>query len=192
MRTSRAFLGIVGLIAASLGAARAQSPGFENVLAAASLDFDNDGAMDRAVLVRGDESADLYLYLGDADPSAPPGKMKLALVKKDFIFSGLMWGTLPTLSVTDKGSLVVRAENSAIGRNKWSMALTVALRSGEFLVLGLTYNTYDALDPKAGGNCDLNLATGKGTRNGKLVTFAARPIKVAEWSEDSLPRECRF
>jgi len=87
---------------------------------------------------------------------------------------------------------VVKSENSAIGRDRWEQALTIARRSGEFVVLGVTYSSRDTLDPKAGGNCDINLATGKGTRNGKAVAIPANPIKVADWTDDSLPKDCRF
>ena len=192
MRLSRTLVRSLAVCVLSSGLARAQTPPFEKVLSAVTLDFNNDATMDRAVLAQGEDGADLYLYLGDADTAAPAGKMKLALLKKNFVFSGLLWGTLPGLAVNGKGSLVVKAENSAIGRNKWDEALAIGWRGGDFLVLGLTYASRDGLDPRAGGNCDLNLATGKGTRNGKPVTFAPRPVKVADWSDDSLPKDCQF
>ena len=172
-------------------AALAQTPAIGNVLSAVTLPFNGDGAMDRAVLVNNEEGADLYLFLaGDAAPTpAGPG---LALVKKNFVWSGGMWGSLPNLSTNGKSSLIVNSENMAVGRNKWRQALTVARRNGEFVVIGVTYTAFDTLDPKAGGVCDINLATGKGTRNGKPVTLAPAAIKVADWSEDNLPKACQF
>jgi hypothetical protein len=183
---------------ATTGYASAQSPKpadalrIENVLSASTLSFRNDGSMDRAVLVGGEDGADLYLYLAQTAPGGGPDALKLALAKKNFVWSGAMWGTLPSLSQNGKGSLIVKSENTGIGRNKWEQALTVAWRNNEFLVVGVTYHSFDGLDPKAGGSCDLNLVTGKGTRSGKPVTFAPKPMKVADWSDDSLPKECRF
>ena len=169
--------------------ARAQTPNFANVLSAVTLPFNNDGAMDRAVLVNSEDGADLYLYLAsDAPPVAP----KLALVKKNFVWSGGMWGSLPSLSTNGKSSLIVKSENMAVGRNKWEQSLTVARRNGEFVVIGVTYTAFDTLNPDAGGVCDINLATGKGTRNGKPVSVPAAAIKVADWSEDKMPKACRF
>ena len=169
--------------------ARAQTPNFANVLSAVTLPFNNDGAMDRAVLVNSEDGADLYLYMADdTTPSSP----KLALVKKSFVWSGGMWGSLPSLATNGKGSLIVKSENMAVGRNKWEQSLTVARRNGEFVVIGVTYTAFDTLDPKAGGSCDINLATGKGTRNGKPASVAAGAIKVADWSEDKMPKACQF
>lgn len=176
--------------------ARAQTPStpprVEDVIAVANLDFNNDAIMDRALLVRGEEDADLLIFLGDGAPDAPPGRMKPALVRKGFVFMGAMWGTTPSLAVNDRGSLIVTSRNDSIGRNRWEQTLTVVWRNGEFLVVGVTRAERDTLDLKAGGKCDINLSTGKGTRNGKAVSVAARPVRVADWSDDSLPRECRF
>jgi hypothetical protein len=170
-------------------AARAQAPAIANVLSAVTLPFNNDGAMDRAVLVNNEDGADLYLFLADdSTPSTP----KLALVKKNFVWSGGMWGSLPSLSTNGKGSLIVKSENMAVGRNKWEQSLTVARRNGVFVVIGVSYTAYDTLDPKAGGTCDINLATGKGARNGKPVTMTPAMIKVADWSEDNMPKACQF
>ena len=163
----------------------------ENVLAAVTLSFRNDGAMDRAVLVAGEDGADLYLFLAKSAADGPD-KLELALAKTNFVWKGSMWGTLPDLAATDRGSLIVRSRNLAIGRDKWEQALTIAWRDGDFRVVGVTYSSHDGLDPKAGGSCDLNLVTGKGSRDGKPVATAARATKVADWTDDSLPAECRF
>ncbi len=61
-----------------------------------------------------------------------------------------------------------------------------------FQVVGITFASHDGLDPKAGGACDLNLATGRGMRNGKPVSFIAAPIKLVDWSDEKMPKECAF
>ncbi len=184
-------LGLTAGVACLPAIAQTAAPKIEDVLAAATVNFNNTGTMDRAVLAQGADGADLYLFLGDDSAGAPP-KMTLALVKKSFVWTGAMWGALPSLEVNDKGSLVVKSENTAIGRDRWQQAATVVRRGGEFVVIGLTYSANDTLDPKAGGSCDLNLATGKGVRNGKPVTFPAKPVKVADWDAYNLPKECQF
>jgi hypothetical protein len=58
-------------------------------------------------------------------------------------------------------------------------------RDEQFLIAGISNSERDPLDPKAGGNCDINLLSGKGLRNGK-------PIPLSDWSDEKLPQECNF
>jgi hypothetical protein len=188
----RAFYRIViAVIAAFALPARAQTPGFERVLSAVTLSL-QDGATDRAVLVDNrDTGADLYIYLS-VDAAKADAPLKPALVKKDAAWSGVMWGTRPTLDVSDKGSLFVKSGNEAIGRGRWSQTLTVIYRNNDFIVAGLTRSARDTLDLKAGGSCDLNFLTGKGKRNGKPAKTKFPATKLADWSDEKLPKECGF
>jgi hypothetical protein len=182
-------------IAAFLGVAlpaRADIQGLERVLSAVTLNFQDNGATDRAVLVDNQDSgADLYIYLSldDATPDAP---VKPALVKKAAAWSGATWGTSPSLEISNKGSLLIKSDNTSIGRDRWSQTLTVVYRNKEFVVAGITYNTFDTLKSEAGGSCDLNLLTGKGLRNGKPVETKFPAVKLADWSDEKLPNECKF
>lgn len=172
--------------------AHAQSQSYEKVLSAVTLDFSNSGRQDRAVLAQNDDSAaDLYLYLLKDDPKGDSA-LALAETKKSVVFSGGAWGQIPSLETNGKGSLLIKSENDAIGRDRWSQTLTVVYRNKEFLIGGVSYTSRDTLDPNAGGSCDLNLLTGKGLRNGKPVQGKLTPIRLADWSEDKLPKECRF
>jgi hypothetical protein len=103
-----------------------------------------------------------------------------------------MAGTIPSLQVNPQGSLVVSSENIGIGRNKWEQKLTIVYRNNEFIVAGLTYSSRDTLDPKAGGNCDVNFLSGKGTRGGKPFALTGKPPRLADWADESLPKECQF
>ena len=170
----------------------AAMPGIADVVSVATVEFNDGGLLDRAMLVRDEDSVDLYLFKGMLNPDGSDGKLELAQIKKNIAWSGALWGTLPSLSVNGRGSLLVHSENSAIGRDKWQQTLTIAMRGGALAVVGVSYSSYDGLDPKAGGSCDLNLVTGKGLRNGKPVSFPAGAVKVADWSDDSLPKDCRF
>ena len=172
--------------------ARAETPAYANVLSAVTLDFTGDGAQDRAVLVLNDNSsADLYLYLVKDDAKGESA-LALAQSKAGIAFSGGMWGQLPSLESNGKGSLMIKSMNDSVGRDRWSQTLTIVYRNKEFLVAGISFTARDTLDPKAGGSCELNLLTGKGLRNGKPVQGKPAPIRLADWSDDKLPKECRF
>lgn len=170
--------------------ARAAEPRLQDVLSAVTLSFGSDGAFDRAVLTQSDDGADLAIYRGVPAPEKDAPTLKPVFTKAGLVWSGQMWGTLPSLSVNGRGSLVVSSENDAIGRDRWHQALTIAYRDGRFVVVGITHDSRDTLDPKAGGSCDLNLATGQGSAMGRPVTFPAAPIPLADWSDDRLPKLC--
>lgn len=170
--------------------AAAQTPGLDRVLSAVTPNFGDDG-YDLAVLVDNlDDGADLYVYLG-LDRNKPDAT-KPALVKKNAAWTGSMFGTRPTLALNDKGSLLIKSSNESVGRSRWSQTLTVVYRNKAFVVAGLTHEENDTLDSKAGGSCDLNLLTGKGSRNGKRVEFKPETIALADWSDEKLPKDCRF
>ncbi len=159
----------------------------EKVLSSVTADWNDDARMDRAVLVEGDGVADLIVYLSDGDNGMMP-----AAYAPGMVGSGINWGTLPGLVLTAKNGLQVHSENDAIGRYRWDQVLTLAWRNGQFVVAGITYAVRDTLNTEAGGGCDINLLTGKGTSNGKAVTVAAAAIPVAQWSDDKLPAACQF
>ncbi len=174
------------------GVARAE-PRLQDVLSAATLSFGEDGALDRAVLTQnGDAGADLTIFRAVPAPDGVAAALKPTPFKKAMVFSGQMWGTLPSLSVNGKGSLVIASANDAIGRDRWTQTLTVVLRGGAFVIAGITHTSHDTLDPKAGGgSCDLNLLTGKGTADCKPVKETLAPIPLSDWCDDRLPKACQ-
>lgn len=139
----------------------------------------------RAVLVETDGAADLYLFADMGE-----GWTKAAFAPA-IVWRGLMAGTDPSLEVADNGSLKVMSENSSIGRDRWTQTLTIAYRGGGFVVAGYTFSYYDTLDPDAGGICDVNLLSGRGTHKDAAFKtgFAAR--SVSAWTMDTMPPECR-
>lgn len=181
----------------SLPAFASESISPDSVLSAQTLDFNNDGLFDRATLTerRSDDGvtdgADLYLYVS-APTSEDQSKRKLALLKQNAAWSGIMWGTTPSLESSAKGSLLLKSGNDAIGRGRWEQVLTIVYRDNQFIVAGLTYTSRDTLDPKGGGSCDLNLLTGKGKRNGKSVKHNVKALPLADWDTENLPKECQF
>ncbi len=185
---------LAAIFAASLAdGRRPRGARLQDVVSAATLSFGDDGAFDRAVLTQnGDAGADLTIFRAVPAPDGSAAALKPAVFQKAVVFSGQMWGTLPSLAVSGKGSLVIASANDAVGRDRWSQKLTVVLRDGALVIAGITHASRDTLDPKAGASsCDLNLLTVKGTSNGKPVTEKLSPIPLADWSHDKLPKACQ-
>ncbi|PPD42706.1 MAG: hypothetical protein CTY15_11705 [Methylocystis sp.] len=183
------------MIAATLlttSAAQAEQPDYSRVVSTVTLSFEG-GDTDRAVLVEnGDAGADLYIYRA-LEPARDLTKpQKPAFVKKDAAWSGAMWGQRPSLETNAKGSLLIKSENSGIGRDRWSQTVTVVYRNKEFVVAGLTRESYDTLDPNASHSCDLNFLSGKGKKDGKAIEVRGAVKKLADWSDAELPKECAF
>lgn len=187
----RRFMIVAGAL---LSAAAAQAePDFSVVLDSETLSFE-DGGDDRAVLVEnGDFGADLYIYRGlepARDISKPP---KPALVKKGVAWSGGSFGSRPSLETSAKGLLLIKSENTSVGKDRWTETITVVYRNKEFVVAGLTREEYDTLDPNVNHSCDLNFLTGKGKRNGKAIEVKTPLRKLADWSDEKAPpKECVF
>lgn len=187
---SRHLILATALVAAS--AAHAE-PDYSRILDVETFSAEGNGDTDRAVLVEnGDSGADLYIYRAldaSADPAKPP---KPALVKKNAAWDGGMWGSRPSLESNAKGSLLIKSENTGIGRDKWTQTVTVVYRNGAFIVAGLTRNAYDSLEPNSAHSCDLNFLSGKGKKDGKAIEVKSPAAKLADWSDDALPKECVF
>jgi len=145
----------------------------------------------KAVLVSGEDGADLYLYDGDS------WDRTLALHRPNIAWSS-QGADLASLSLGPKDSLRVHSHNSGIGRTRWETTLTIVKREGQYLVGGFTHSWYDTITIGQDGNplsgtCDLNLFTGKGDRDGKPVKTAFKATAVAKWSVDGgTPAECQW
>ena len=118
--------------------------------------MDDDGIMDRVVVVPDPESTnvDLSIYLGAGDGKLDPSR------KPTFRRQGLAldW---PLLAVEGKGkgSLVIVSGCGGCS-NDYSTTLTIVYRDGEFLVGGYTYQWETR---ESAGTCDINFLTGQGT-----------------------------
>ncbi len=156
-----------------------------------TLDIDNEGKMDRAVLVRHPEGAqaDLYIYLGAGDEKLDLSR-KPSFLKKDLIEEGLI-----SLESKGKGSLLVHYGCGGCS-NDYETTLTIVHRGGEFLVAGFTFGW----DTRNGvGSCDI--LTGKGVVSDGLgeeqqikpIKEKFTPVKLADWSDDKFkfPKACK-
>nr|CAA6824702.1 MAG: Unknown protein [uncultured Thiotrichaceae bacterium] len=160
-------------------------------ISAVTTDWDEDAGFDRAILVDAghEDGADLYIYLSGAADSDDEN-MELHLFKPGLAWSGTMWGQQPRLSLNDRGSLMIHTENTGVGRSAWNQKLTIAWRNNQFVVAGYTYDSYDRLDPDNVLNCDLNLLTGKGIKNGKAVTSPVTKVPLKEWDQAAIEAVC--
>ena len=158
------------------------------VIAEVTTDINGDGIPDRAVLTGADAEVGLAVYLsaGGQLPAKP------TVYNPVIGWSGGMSGQIPTLTANARGSLIAVFENDSVGRSRWRQQLTIAFRKGDLLIAGYTFAGRDTLDPKEGGNCDINFLSGKGMRNGKAVAVSTAPVTLAAWSDQSIPTPCIF
>ncbi len=185
---------IAALAAAPMAACAQDEPPFE-----ITLDMDNDGQVDRAMITTNpdDGSADLSLYLAPGNGKLDPAR------KPDFVKKTLTEDRVLALEDKGKGSLVVTSCFGCGANKSWEAKLTIVWRGGKFLVAGYSRD-WDWNVQKADGSvettlggCDINFLTGKGVvskdlDDGKPVTGKFVPIALADWSDDSRPEPCEF
>jgi hypothetical protein len=138
----------------------------------------------RASLVEVDGGVDLYIHL-EAD-----GEMQLAAHARGVAWRGGMAGQQPELEIAENDSLRLVSQNESIGRDRWRQVLTIAFRDGRFVVAGFTHASRDTLDPDSAGECDVNLLTGRGIRDGRKFRTDLRALPVEDWTMDTLPGQC--
>jgi hypothetical protein len=193
---------IRGLLTLMFGFAAAPTTSFsqaavniapDSIISVASFDWNGDGTSDRAILTEGAAgNTDLYIYLS-APAQNNNQQRELALVKQDAAWwGGGGPGSQPSLEVNPKGSLLLMSGNWGIGRDRWEQTLTIAYRNDQFIVAGITLEVRDTLDHSAGGNCDLNLLTGRGTRNGRGVDIGAQTILLSTWKDERRVELCQL
>jgi hypothetical protein len=179
-------------------------PGLK-ALSEVTLDIDNDGAMDRAVLVDDSESGvvNLYIYLAAGDE-------KLDLSRKpNFLKKEITEGSIFDRGLASKGkrSLTVTSCYGCGANKSWNETLTIVYRGGKFLVAGYTRDwDWNSHIRKADGEwdvetlmggCDINFLTGKGVASegldgGKPLKGKFKPVKLSDWSEEKRPKACEF
>lgn len=181
----------------AVSAAQAEAPQVapDRIIAVLTGDWNEDGNADAALLIRSEtDLADLVILTGDGIHGLQPAATASAV-----IFAGPMAGQAPTLSPRTPSSFVVTMEQTAIGRTPWNTDITIAFRSGAFVVAGFTHNFYDRLE-HASGFCDVNLLSGdwelrsspgaeaEETQRTGLTRMSALPIEAL--SESFMPAVC--
>ena len=154
-----------------------------------TLDIDNDGKLDRAVLVPTDgRNADLHIYLGAGDGLLDLS-LKPSIVKKDITANFTL-----AFEANKKGSLVVSYGCGGCS-NTTATTLTIVHRNGAFLVGGYTY-AWETRD-FGEGTCDINFLTGKATlaKDGgktRAIKGTFKPVKLADWDDERHVKVCGF
>ena len=156
--TGCAALVLAGPVLAELAADEAAV--LPRILSAVPVEIsDAHNGQERAILLRGADpdaaSADLVILAG-----APDGREGQAiLIARDLVFAGTMAGQVPWLEVSAQGSLLVKSEQTGIGRSPWEETLTLAERGGQVVVAGYTLNRWDRITAGS-ARCDWNLLGG--------------------------------
>ncbi|MCR6498581.1 hypothetical protein MUO32_06025 [Shinella sp. CPCC 101442] len=157
----------------------------DRIVAMASGDWNKDGMADLAVIATpGDDSGDdngLYVYLAKPEEN----RLTLALSLPNSVWGNLtMYGQEPEVAALANGSFTLTTKNDSVGRDRWRQSLTVAYRNFDFIVAGYTYSAYDTLNPDGGGECDLNVLTGKGKSSGRPVAGQAQFVLLKDWQDE--------
>ena len=97
-------------------------------------------------------------------------------------------GQVPEIALADNGSVQVTSMNEAVGRDRWTLTLTIAYRDDSYRVAGYTYIWRDTLDLANNGVCDVNLLTGRGevsVDGGAKQQFSQSlpAMPVGDWTE---------
>ena len=141
-----------------------------------------------------DGEAETYSILDNGTGSVD---LSVETVSGPLIFPGVAWtgemaGQEPGLSLSPSGSVLLTSQNDAVGRDRWTLTLTIAQREGALRIAGITYARRDTLDPETGwGICDLNLLSGRGVIEGptgkqEVAVPGPAPL-LSDWQESDLP-----
>lgn len=171
--------------------ARAETVAYDRVLSAVTMRFEPQAGEDRALLIADDKNkADLYIFRGVDTAQSP---MTPSLIKKDVCWNGpKLSGQRPALAVKEKGALLIHSGESFNNRRE-DQSLTIMYRDKDYYVVGVTRAAEGQYDNEYQKNsCDINLLTGKGRANGKSVRVKPQPVKLSEWTEETLPDDCAF
>ncbi|WP_051520965.1 hypothetical protein [Rubellimicrobium mesophilum] len=154
-----------------------------------TADLDKDGAPETySLLDNGTGTVDLTVESASGTTTFP-----------GVAWTGGMAGQEPDLSLSPAGSVLLASRNDSVGRDRWTLVLTIAQRDGALKVAGITYERRDTLDPEMGwGTCDLNLLSGRGVIEGpggrQEIAVPGPAPRLSDWQESDLtevlPAEC--
>jgi len=141
------------------------------------------GSQARAALVRNQETGDLNFVIVETI-----GGRDYLTVENDKL--GLSELTNARLSVNRSGSVLISSNNQNFpSRDMWNRTLTVSLRNNYFVLSGFTLDYTDTAKGKT-LNCDLNLLTGRGIRNGFKVPLSHSAPMISRVEESEMFYTC--
>ncbi len=185
-----AFASATLVLALAVPSARADNGAPREPPQAVTLDMDKDGKMDLATLtVSGDGSVELRIFMA-VSSVVPDASRKPDIIKNDIAGASFNW-----LESNGDGSLVVKYGCGGCSDDTVT-ALTIIHRGGEFLMsrYALDWDTRNGI-----GSCEVDFFMGKGVMTQGLdgeVTKRFKkkfgPLKLADWSDEMQPEECKF
>lgn len=116
-------------------------------------DVDGDGQEDRIIA----DTSDLMMMTSLTIETSSSGEYQI---------NSVFFGSVPVISVSDRGSVFVDVTPDDLSESR----LTLVLREGQFLVAGVTSRWRERYDSETVEECDVNLLTGRGVRNGEAYT----------------------
>ncbi len=149
-----------------------------NIISAVGVNWNSSSSF-KAVLIREDEYAALYIFRGPFD-QAPLAYAPQAAITGD------TWASVPWLEFDEDGTLHLHSENRAFGRNKWEATLSIIERNGKFIVSAFSLNAYDSLNPDRYTDCNIDMLTRTLIVNDSTITPYPLPAEVTiqNWNEE--------
>ena len=157
----------------------------ERIASATTGDWDGDGDIDMAMLIRpgqaeGTSRNAIYILL--SDPLA--GSMEVKTLAKDKVEGDFIHvGNEATITARPNGSILVSTTNGAEGQRHYEQKLTLAYRNFQFVVAGYTFTRSDDNGVENFMSCDLNVLTGKGKRDGAAFSVAPQFVTIEDWND---------
>ncbi|TIT23488.1 MAG: hypothetical protein E5W70_08170 [Mesorhizobium sp.] len=177
---------IFGLVLLLPAAALAEPIETQKIIAAATGDWNGDGAADLAMIVETEPGhpMDLHLFLRDRDGDflRPAGVVREQIYGewKNYDRPGPATSdTEPELTALPNGSIKLYIPAMEIGSERINKTLTLAWRNGTFVVAGFAYEHWDYMDDNVASDCDYNVLTGKGKSSKKLADGSTRQATVS-------------
>lgn len=161
----------------------------ERIAGAATGDFNKDGDIDLALILRpapSQETRDNGIAIYLADPVY--GRMLLKAEVQNVLPSSFIYaGESVAVTALQNGSILATAKNDTPGQRHLEIRLTIAYRNDDFVVAGFGFkqNVPSQLE------CDINLLTGKGIVNGKPITGVTGAILLTQWSNEIGRAACK-
>ncbi len=212
MNTSPLAALVLLVLSASLAPAMAGSDPKPKSLFDVVLDFDGDGAMDRAVIIAtgehdGDwdplegyayglqesEEVELAIYLGGG--ASPLDITKAPSFQAGYLVDEDQYSWIQPMDVTARNSLQLSTAYAPGASNTAEQVLTLVWRGGEPVVAGYSIGWETR---NGAGTCDVNLLTGKAllfegfdlSGPGKRLKGKFKPVPLRDWSEQTRPKAC--
>lgn len=189
----------LAVIAHLLGAGFCIAQGESEAKWEVATDFDGDGALDRASIVKASdgESSDLHIFLG-AGSTKPADDATPDIIKK-----AITNGTVLAFEHRGKATLALRSCTGCTSMSALEETLNVVYRDRTFMIGGFTRDweltrrfANGEVDVLMGG-CAIDFLTGEGRvseglDDGAPVEERFKPIALADWSDTTLPAICKF